>query len=169
MGRTGWWDDGCLGYAGLLNVSWFRNTRLWRVNDDRVFLVTWLGSGTVLTFDEINLGLGRTLLRNRVFSRYFGVFVVTRLTLTFKLKVYFRRLTTLMTVVVMMFTMWKFNVNFSVFVFMMMITISFEGGFKASVVMWGVEIEGSRVVFVFVFGSERVRKPKGQLMKKIKR
>lgn len=67
-----------------------------------------------------------------------------------------------------MFTMWKFNVNFSVF--MMMITISSEGGFEVSVVMWGVKIEGSRVVFVlFVFGSKRVRKPKGQLMKKIER
>lgn len=85
MSRSRCWDDGCLGYAGLLNISWLRNTRLWRVDDDRVFLVTGLSSGTVLTLDEIDLSFGGTLLRDRELRlrTKFGVFVTTRLTDTF--------------------------------------------------------------------------------------
>lgn len=104
-----------------------------------------------MTFNEVDVCLGRTLLRSRELSINFRWFVVTRLTLTFKLKVYFRRLTTLMMVVMMMFTTGKFDINFRVFV--VTITVSFKRSFEVSVVMWGVDIEGSRVVFVFVFGS----------------
>lgn len=150
---TGCWDDSSLSYTSLFNVSWFRYTGFGRVDDDSVFLVAWLGSGTVLTFNEVDVCLGRTLLRSRELSVNFGWFVVTRLTLTFKLKVYFRRLTALMMVVMMMFTTGKFDINFRVFV--VTITVSFKRSFEVSVVMWGVDIEGSRVVFVFVFGSKR--------------
>lgn len=60
------------------------------------------------------------------------------------------------------FTTGKFDVNFSVLV--VTITVSFKRSFEVSVVMWGVDIEGSRVVFVFVFGSKRrVEKTKGSV------
>lgn len=51
----------------------------------------------------------------------------------------------------MVFTTGKFDVNFGVF--MVMITFSIERSFEVSVMVWGVKIEGSRVVFVFVFWS----------------
>lgn len=59
-------------------------------------------------------------------------------------------------VMMIMFTTGKFDINLSVF--MMTITVSFKGGFKVTVVVWGVDIEGSRVVFVFVFGSKEGKK-----------
>jgi hypothetical protein len=77
------WDDSSLSYTGLFNVSWFRYTGFGRVDDDSVFLERWLGSGTVLAFNEVDVGLGRTLLRSRELRVNFGWFVVTRLTLTF--------------------------------------------------------------------------------------
>lgn len=76
------------------------------------------------------------------------------------MKVCFRRGTAV--VMVMVFTTGKFDVNFSVLV--VTITVSFKRSFEVSVVMWGVDIEGSRVVFVFVFGSKRrVEKTKGSV------
>lgn len=75
------------------------------------------------------------------------------------MKVCFRRGTA---VVMVVFTTGKFDVNFSVLV--VTITVSFKRSFEVSVVMWGVDIEGSRVVFVFVFGSKRrVEKTKGSV------
>jgi len=133
-----------------------------------------------LTFDEIDLGLVRTLCRDGDVGINFGAFVTTGLTFNFELEVYFGSVMMffmvrfvvmlrfvvrfvmrlrfvvmfvmrLMVVVMMMFTTGKLDVNFSVLV--VTITISFKGGFEVSVVVWGVKVEGSRVVFVFVFGS----------------
>ena len=57
----------------------------------------------------------------------------------------------------MMFTTGKFDIYFGMF--MVTTTISLDRSFKVTMVMWSVDIQGSRMKFVFVlmlmFGSKR--------------